>query len=321
MNLRRRAMLLLARRPTTEAATGPATETVRPNAGTIALGGGNPVGTMPGLLADQDLSTYVDHDNAAEIEGIGFTDLALSVGRGIASFTVAVTAISGGSTGTVTPTIAGVTLAGSGALTGIPPGDFGVVTAGPFTKSGGGNLTAAEIDSLTCHLVCGSLDYTQVAEIAMTVTYAVVTETVAINSIGSKTGTVTGAADTTAGAITVLNDGSDATYVGVASGNSTSVSTVGWADLVGTGNVASFVINLRGNGSLGASTFANITPTPASQSVQQVSSASTVGPFTKSGGGTWTPAEFNAMTCQLASAQGVSGGWRLYRAELVVTYA
>jgi hypothetical protein len=316
-------LTLLNSRPRRAVAAVPP-EDIRPNSTTSSyetfIGA-----TEHAALADNSDASYVNGD-ATFVQWVGgLADLTLAAGREIASFSVIVRAecqIPESQTSAVTPTVTGATVAGDGTFT--APAPVGNATAGPFTKSGGGNFTETQINSLALNVsIDSAAGSPRIYEVTVRVTYAalVLTETIAINSIGSKTGTVTGAADTTAGAITVLNDGSDATYVGVGSGNGTSVSTVGWADLVGTGNVASFVINLRGNGSLGASTFANITPTPTSQSVQQVSSASTVGPFTRNGGGTWTPAEFNAMTCTLASAQGVSGAWRLYRAELVVTYA
>lgn len=144
------------------------------------------------------------------------------------------------------------------------------------------------------------------------------TETVALNAGTVTAGTLVGASLSAA-----MGDGSDVTRV---SGTNTQTSSgggseaylltsVGFADLVGTGNVISFVVNVRVSttGSANytyASGFSGIVTAPSSSSRQGTSTLTnyTIGPFTKFGGGSWSAATFNAMTCSVIENSQSGGG-------------
>lgn len=133
------------------------------------------------------------------------------------------------------------------------------------------------------------------------------TETVQINSCTAKTGTVTGGpANTTAGTATALSDGSDSTYLAhtIFSYGIYCNATVGFADLVNAGGattVTSFTITIRRSGGSGSNiAYADptLTPSPGDDTNSGLGSGTTdevLGPFT----GTWSIAQFNAMTAQL----------------------
>lgn len=321
-------LTLLNSRPRRAVAAVPP-EDIRPNSTTSSYETFIGAATEHAALADNSDASYVNGD-ATFVQWVGgLADLTLAAGREIASFSVIVRAecqIPESQTSAVIPTVTGATVAGDGTFT--APAPVGNATAGPFTKSGGGNFTEAQINSLALGVsIDSAAGAPRIYEVTVRVTYAalVLTETVLLNAIGAKTGTVTGAADTTAGAVTALGDASDATYLGVAAAFGTSFTGGAFADLVGTGNVASFVINMRvsGSGSVGPTSFAGITPTPTSdnETVTAGTNTYTLGPFTKNGGGNWTPAEINALTVNAGVGNAVNTQKRMYQVELVVTYA
>lgn len=161
------------------------------------------------------------------------------------------------------------------------------------------------------------------------------TETVAVSACTSKAGTVTGGpSNDTAGAITALSDGSDATYI--ANSDTSSVqarATVGFADLTldAGRQISSFTITLRarataGSGFAGSFTFTGVTPSPASDFENATGSFATYvnGPYTKSGGGNWTASDINALTCIVYGGAADDGNFcaaDLAAASLTVTYA
>jgi hypothetical protein len=162
------------------------------------------------------------------------------------------------------------------------------------------------------------------------------TESVVINTIASKSGTVGGATDSAAGAVIALGDSSDSTWLShtTTGANTVSVTTAGFADLTrhaGRG-IASFVVKLRAFSNATATAtatfaFTGITPSSSSSGINVSGGVvvnRTSNTFVKSGGGTWTVEEFNAMTMNITLSEGGSGSSEtvtLYRVELVVTYA
>lgn len=162
-------------------------------------------------------------------------------------------------------------------------------------------------------------------------------EVVALNAMSFKSGTVTGGpADTAAGCVTALSDGSDTTYL-QATGTSGSVfastTTDGFADLQNANGrgIASFVIKFRASasgatGTVSTASFTNVTPASTSSGVTvAVAGAAdyTTTSYTKSGGGTWTVAEINSMTFDLSvgSGSGATRTYRIFELSVEVTYA
>lgn len=154
------------------------------------------------------------------------------------------------------------------------------------------------------------------------------TEDVAVNAVASLGffTIVDGAANSTAGAVTALSDGSDSTSV---TGDEADfqVNGTGFADLVDHGGrgIASIQFIVRGisgsNTTATIDTFSGITPTPSSRTaaigtavVDQLTAA-----FTKNGGGNWSVAEINAMTCRLTA--GYTSLTAVRKLTMRVTYA
>lgn len=159
---------------------------------------------------------------------------------------------------------------------------------------------------------------------AVAIAYSPLTEKVLCNA-ASQSGMIL-----TGGSLpTILADGSDSTFVGTG-GNVTSldVTSIGFADLVNhTGRgILSFAVSMRhlgsstfNNWSLG--TFTGVTPSPTSAThATQNAIATDVTSFTKSGGGSWTPAQVNSLTCRFQIAPFVSSQRNLYEISLTATY-
>lgn len=156
------------------------------------------------------------------------------------------------------------------------------------------------------------------------------TEDVTVNVVTQYVDAVVGAANSNAGAATALGDNSDGTYVNGLAASFSATAEVGFGNLVGTDDVASFVLIVRcSSGDATAEAFANSFTgistadtsgfyTAGSQIPQDV----VLGPFTKSGGGTWTVAEFNSMTCFLGifNGNGVTP-YRIYKVTARATFA
>lgn len=160
-----------------------------------------------------------------------------------------------------------------------------------------------------------------------------VTETVLINA----TGTVN-ASPSAGTAVACLSDHSDATYCGPGTptyygGKPLIISGVGFADLVGTGVIAAFTVLSRGQhaAAVGPSVFVDtlsgVTTSPSSKSGSASGTGILnvrTGPFTKSGGGTWTAAEINAVTLRVYIYSATSpdaNDKRLHELSLEVTFA
>lgn len=154
-----------------------------------------------------------------------------------------------------------------------------------------------------------------------------------MNAVSAFTGTVVGAAQSNAGALTVLSDASDSTYI-----LDTSFylpATVGFADPVEAGgrNITSAVIIMRmydeADGNAGLGEFTGISPAPDETDYVEPYDATggsttnvTFGPLTPIGGGSWTLAQWNALVCTLSVLPfGADGVARMIRAFARVTYA
>lgn len=153
------------------------------------------------------------------------------------------------------------------------------------------------------------------------------TENVVVNAATVTMGSVVGAAN----AVAALSDFSDASYVGQDANDEVRVVPMGFADLVSHGGrgIASFDVRARVSYSGGVqrdwlvTSFTGLTPTPTNLSVQGGSSPGDIafGPFVKSGGGNFTVAEINSMTCRIGMDGAVGTAVRLYEASVTVTYA
>jgi hypothetical protein len=164
---------LLGAGPTAPTASGPATEDIRPNSTSSFYE------TLVGASAHVALS---DNSDVTRVAGDlffaswvgGFGDLTLAAGRAVASFVVIVRCdilTPETQTSTVIPTVTGATVAGSGNFN--TPATVGNATAGPFTRSGGGNFTEAMLNSLTADIGIDSGEGSpRLYEVTVRVTYA-----------------------------------------------------------------------------------------------------------------------------------------------------
>lgn len=157
-------------------------------------------------------------------------------------------------------------------------------------------------------------------------------ETAALNAGTITTGTLVGSS-----LVSVMGDSSDATYVqgvftDLGSGSTEEalvLDGVGFADLIGGVDITSFVVNVRASAvvsnGISASSFTGIAGVAPSfaQSLSLTASPTnyTIGPFTKSGGGKWTPAQVNALLCKILFVLDGTGSFtmRLYELSLTVT--
>lgn len=154
MNPRRRALLL---RPRTVVASGPATEIIRPTSTTLSAGTLTGGATFHAVLSDSSDASYINDSTIVDPKfgnvdsaawGGALSDLTLAAGRGIASFTATVRSeVSAGTAATrdFSPQNVSTTPAGATFTTGASATDS---TVGPFTKSGGGNWTEAQINAM-----------------------------------------------------------------------------------------------------------------------------------------------------------------------------
>lgn len=182
---RRRRVLLLERpRPVAGGGGGGgATEDVRPNATTSTFSS-TLVGaaTAHAALADNSDASYIDGtDPYGGSNGGwngGFADLVSDGGRGIASVLLIIRGYvtPAGHNNTGSPFIwgPGTPFANGGAFAEAQGTTVGDVTYGPFTKNGGGNLTAAQFNALTLTYIPGDGDNTAARTHAITLraTYA-----------------------------------------------------------------------------------------------------------------------------------------------------
>lgn len=186
MNHRRRRVLLLERPPVAVGGGGggAATEDIVPTSTTAnspawTIVGG--AGSIQASLADASDSTYIESSTANNPSWSGgMGDLVSAAGRAISSFAVLLRAdgnlASTTLDATITPAISGVTLSPtvweqtsvSGPTT---PTDYSQT----FTKSGGGNFTEAQINSMTMTVKCTQVtfyEYCRAYRLRVRVTYA-----------------------------------------------------------------------------------------------------------------------------------------------------
>lgn len=121
----------------------------------------------------------------------------------------------------------------------------------------------------------------------------------------------------------ILSDGSDLTFL---QGNPYEVNGTGFVALSVLNTITSFVVTGRAAIASGTNStptvhiFTGIVVTPTSQT-HTVSTTITdlvFGPFTKSGGGTWTRAQFNTMKCDFSYVVGSPQGM-LYQLSVTAT--
>lgn len=161
------------------------------------------------------------------------------------------------------------------------------------------------------------------------------TETVALNAGTLATGVLVGAS-----LVSAMGDHSDLTYVeSVTSGSGTSsspftsgyrINSAGFADMVGAGGVSAFRLNVRvadigatsDNGVVGEGFTGISGVSPAGLASALPSSTitdRTIGLYTKSGGGVWTPAQINALVCTISLSYSFAAAvTRLYELSLTV---
>lgn len=173
----------IRRRPAAVGGGGPATEDIVPTSTTnnsptwLIMGG---AGSIHAALADTDDGTYVmpESNNPSWTGAMG--DLTAAAGRQISSFDVLLRAdvpnLSATLDATITPAISGVTLSPTvweQTSTGGPttPTDYSQT----FTKSGGGNFTEAQINSMVMTMKCTQVtfyEYCHAYRLRVRVTYA-----------------------------------------------------------------------------------------------------------------------------------------------------
>lgn len=179
MNPRRRSLLLTRR------SAGPATEVIRPNSTSVVQGTLVGGATAHAVLSDQSDASYVHRVVLADkfltpysltYWSGGLTDLMSAGGRGIVSFTVSARCYANGATDPFNsgadPSIGTPTYASMD-----PPDPIGTLTTSPFTKSGGGNFTEAEVNSMTLQVffqgvIDGGTPDIDLMDVWVTVTYA-----------------------------------------------------------------------------------------------------------------------------------------------------